>query len=86
MNAKSFRAGFFAVVMAVVSNVLVAQQTDTTGTFPTRSDAVKTHQQVFFPDVQTRLVIAAVGVVVLGGLAFFLNAKKKQADKQAGVI
>ncbi len=85
MSFKFLRAGLFALVMAVVSDALIAQQSDRADTSRVRADSVKTPQQVIFPDFQTRLILVGGTVLVLGGLAFFLNAKRKHVDEEVGV-
>ncbi len=85
MRVRSRRSILLMVVVMLMSDLLIAQQADTTSQSRPRAEVVKTNQGVFFPDVTTRLMIAAAGVLALGGMAFFLNAKRKQLDREAGI-
>lgn len=85
MKVRLLRSVLLVAVAMLMSYLLIAQQADTTGTSRPRQEVVQPNKGVVFPDVTTRLMIAGAGVFVLGGMALFLNAKRKQLDKEAGI-
>lgn len=43
------------------------------------------HQLIFFPHLETRLWIAAMSWMLLGGLAFLLDRVRRRVDQSSGV-
>ncbi len=81
---RSLALWFYLVVMLSAPRLVVAERSDTTVARVEAKPAVS--QPVVFPDMETRLGIAGVGFVVLGGLAALLNAKRRRADVKAGIV
>lgn len=84
MSMRFLALWFYLVAMLSAPHFVVAERSDTTVARLEAKPPVT--ERVVFPDMETRLIIAGAGVIVLGGLAALLNAKRNRVDTEAGIV